>query len=69
MWEVAIFKPEAQSREYLWNKEKRTTHQFQCILVSTDDPTQYLLGNSHGWGVNEAKIKGLADKFSQGLVF
>ena len=69
VWEVAIFKPEAQSREYLWNKEKRTTHQFQCILVSTDDPTQYLLGNSHGRGVNEAKIKALADKFRQGLVF
>ena len=69
VWQVAIFKPEAQTREYLWQGEKRTSHAFQCMLVSTADPTQYVLGNSHGKGVNAEKIKEMASKFKPGLVF
>ena len=69
VWEVAVFKPEAQAREYLWNAEKRTSHHFRCMLVSTADPTQYLLGDSHGRGVNAEKIKLLAERFRPGLVF
>ena len=69
MFEVAIFKPAAESREYVWQKEKRTSHQFQCMLVSTADPTVYMLADSHGRGVTAATVKALAEKFKPGLVF
>ena len=68
-WEVAIFNPRDRTREYLWNQEKRTSYSFQCMLVSTADPTQYMLGDSHGKGMNAIKLKELKDKFRPGLVF
>ena len=68
-WEAAIFKPAATAREYLWNGEKRTSHRFQCMLVSTADPAQYVLGDSHGKGMSEEKANQLKQKFKEGLVF
>ena len=69
IWEVSIFNPTARARQYMWNQEKRTSYSFQCMLVSTADPTQYVLGDSHGKGMNETKLKQLKDKFKPGLVF
>ena len=69
IWEVSIFNPTARARQYMWNQEKRTSYNFQCMLVSTADPTQYVLGDSHGKGMNEARLKQLQDKFKLGLVF
>ena len=69
VWEVLIFNPTARTREYLWNKEKRKSYIFQCMLVSTADPTQYVLGDSHGRGMNETKLAQLKERFKAGLVF
>ena len=44
--EVMIFNPDARKRKYMWDKQERTSFNFQCMLVSTDDPTQYMLGSS-----------------------
>ena len=68
-WEVAVFKPVGTAREYLWDGMKRTSHRFQCMLVSTADPTQYVLGDSHGKGMSEEKRNQLEAKFKEGLVF
>ena len=48
LWEVLIFAPDAQEREYNYQKQKRTAYNFRCLLVSTQDPTQYVLGESRG---------------------
>ena len=68
-WEVLIFNPTARTREYLWDGKKRTSYHFQCMLVSTADPTVYVLGDSHGKGMSAATLKNMADKFKPGLVF
>ena len=68
-WEVIIFNPTARAREYLWNQDRRTSYSFQSMLVSTADPTQYVLGDSHGKGMNTVKLNELKDKFKPGLVF
>ena len=68
-WEVVIFNPTARTREYLWQGKQRTAYNFQCMLVSTADPTLYVLGDSHGKGMTEATLKNMADKFKPGLVF
>ena len=39
LWEVLIFAPEAQVRECIYEKQKRTAYNFRCLLVSTQDPT------------------------------
>ena len=49
--EVVIFNPTARKREYMWQSQKRTSFNFQCMLVSTEDPTQYMLGDAHGKGM------------------
>ena len=67
--EVVIFNPTARKREYMWNSQKRTAYNFQCMLVSTADPTQYMLGDAHGKGMTETKLNQLKDKFKNGLVF
>ena len=69
VWEVAIFNPIARPREYVWNKQKRTSYSFQCVLVSTADPQQYMLGDSHGQGVTADKMQAMKLKFKEGLVF
>ena len=69
LWEVLIYNPTAQQREYLWEGQKRTSNCFQCILVSTADPTQYILADSHGKGITPTKLKELESKFKPGLVF
>ena len=55
-WEVVIFNPRATKRKYLYGKEERTSFSFQCMLVSTTDPSQYILGHSHGKGMTEEKL-------------
>ena len=69
LWEVMIFNPTARKRSYLYGKETRTSYNFQCMLVSTADPSQYVLGDSHGKGINAEKLKHLQEKFKPGLVF
>ena len=48
LWEVLIFAPDAQGREYIYQKKKRTAYNFRCLLVPTQDPTEYVLGESCG---------------------
>ena len=69
LWEVAIFNPIGRARKYLWGKEQRTSYSFQCMLVSTQDPKQYVLGDSHGQGMNATKLQAMTEKFQPGLVF
>ena len=67
--EVAVFNPSSQKRNYLYGNQSRTAYHFQCMLVSTEDPTQYMLGDAHGKGMNEAKLNALTNRFKAGLVF
>ena len=67
--EVLIYHPTARSREYMYQSQERTAHHFQCLLVSTSDPSQYMLGDAHGKGMTEAKLKQLKERFKPGLVF
>ena len=69
LWEVLIFAPEAQERDYIYEGKKRTAYNFRCLLVSTKDPTQYVLGESRGKGMTAQVLKDMSDKFKQGLVF
>ena len=69
LWEVLVFNPIATKREYLYGKDKRTSFNFQCMLVSTADPSQYVLGDSHGKGMSAEKLKYLENTFKPGLVF
>ena len=39
LWEVLIFAPDAQEREYIYEKKKRTAYNFRCLLVPTKEPT------------------------------
>ena len=67
--EVLIWNPTDVSHTYLWGKKTRHSYGFQCLLVSTADPTQYILADSHGKGMTEAITKSLVAKFKTGLIF
>ena len=69
LWEVMIFNPTPNKRQYLYGKEQRTSFNFQCMLVSTADPSQYVLGDSHGKGMTAQKLTYLENTFKPGLVF
>ena len=69
LWEVLIFAPDAQEREYIYQGKKRTAYNFRCLLVSTKEPTQYVLGESRGKGMNPQVLKDMVGRFKQGLVF
>ena len=69
LWEVLIFAPAAQEREYIYQGKKRTAYNFRCLLVSTKEPTQYVLGESRGKGMNPQVLKDMSHRFKQGLLF
>ena len=69
LWEVLIFAPDGQEREYMFQKQKRTAYNFRCLLVSTQDPTEYALGESRGKGMDRQVLKDMSQRFKQGLVF
>ena len=69
LWEVLIFAPDAQEREYIYQKQKRTAYNFRCLLVSTQDPTAYVLGEGRGKGMNAQVLKDMSKRFKQGRVF
>ena len=69
LWGLLIFAPDAQEREYIYQKQKRTAYNFRCLLVSTQDPTAYVLGESRGKGMNAQVLKDMSQRFKQGLVF
>ena len=54
--EMMIFNPVATKREYVYGKDKRTSLYFQCVLVSTADPSQYVLGDSRGKAMTTQKL-------------
>ena len=69
LWEVLIFAPDAQECEYIYQKQKRTAYNFRCLLVSTQDPTAYVLGESRGKGMSAQVLKDMSKRFKQGLAF
>ena len=69
LWEVLIFAPETTEREYTYQGSKRTSYIFRCLLVSTKDPTQYVLGESRGKGMTPQVLGQMVERFKQGLVF
>ena len=69
LWEVLIFAPETTEREYTYQGSKRTSYIFRCLLVSTKDPTQYVLGESRGKGITPQVLREMVERFKQGLVF
>ena len=69
LWEVLIFAPDAQERDYTYEGKKKTMYNFRCTLVSTTDPTEYVLGESRGKGMNRQVLKDMSHKYKQGLVF
>ena len=69
LWEVLIFAPDAQERDYIFEGKKRTAYNFRCLLVCTKDPTEYMLGESRGKGMNPQVLKNMSQKFKPGLVF
>ena len=68
-WEVFIWNPKDTSHEYMWQEKKKHSYGMQCTLVSTKDPRQYVLADSHGKGMTAEKTKALLAKFKAGLVF
>ena len=51
LWEVMIWNPKDTTHEYLWEGKQKTSHGFQCTLISTNDPKEYVLADSHGKGM------------------
>ena len=69
LWEVMNWNPKDTTHEYLWEGKQRTSHGFQCTLISTNDPKEYVLADSHGKGMTAQITKALLAKFKPGLVF
>ena len=69
LWEVMIWNPKDTTHEYLWEGKQRTSHGFQCTLISTKDPKEYVLADSHAKGMTAQITKALLAKFKPGLVF
>ena len=69
LWEVMIWKPKDTAHSYLCEGNEKTSHGFQCTLISTQDPSQYILADSHGQGMTEQKTKALLEKIKPGFVF
>ena len=68
-WTVVVRQARVEEYEYTWQSQKRTGKTFSCVLVSTQDPTEYCMGQMRWSKRDENKFRAVQDKLSDGLAF
>ena len=67
VWKVMVWKPVDISRTYPWEGNLRKSQGIKCILISIDDPKQYILADSHGKGMTEQNTQALLKKLQHDI--
>ena len=68
-WTVVVRQARVEEYEYTWQSQKRTGKTFSCVLVSTQDPTEYCMGQMRFAKKNENTFRTIQQKISDGLAF
>ena len=68
-WTVVVRQAQADEYEYQWEGQKRSGKTFSCILVSSDDPSEYCMGQMRWTKKEENKFRSIQKQLIDGLVF
>ena len=68
-WTVVVRQARVEEYEYTWQNQKKTGKTFSCLFVSTQDPTEYCMGQMRFGKENENAFKTTQQKISDGLAF
>ena len=68
-WSVVVRQPKVESYEYLYQGQPKNGKVFSCVLVSSDDPTEYCMGQLRWSKNNDSKFLSAQKRLSDGLAF
>ena len=68
-WAVVVQQAQVDTYEYKWDDKPRTGKTFSCTFVSSQDPTEYCIGQMRWTKKEEHKFRTIQNKLSDGLAF
>ena len=68
-WAVVVRQTQVDTYEYKWDGKPRTGKTFSCTFVSSQDPTEYCIGQMRWSKKDENKFRAVQNKLSDGLAF
>ena len=68
-WDVVVQRCQADTYEYKWEGKSRTGKTFSCTFVSSQDPTEYCMGQMRWSKKDDNKFRAVQNKLSDGLAF
>ena len=68
-WAVVVQQAKVDTYEYQWQGEKRNGKTFSCTFVSSEDPTEYCMGELRWSKKGDNKFRAVQNKLSDGLAF
>ena len=68
-WTVVVRQARVEEYEYQWKDQKRSGKTFSCLLVSTQDPSEYCMGQMRFVRKHEPAFRSAQQKITDGLAF
>ena len=68
-WAVVVQQAQVDTYEYKWDDKPRTGKTFSCTFVSSQDPTEYCMGQMKWAKKDEQKFRTIQNKLSDGSAF
>ena len=68
-WSVVVQQAKVEHYEYQYQGQKKNGKVFSCVFVSSDDPTEYCMGQLRWSKNNDSKFLSAQKKLSDGLAF
>ena len=68
-WAVVVQQAQVDTYEYKWDDKPRTGKTFSCTFVSSQDPTEYCMGQMRWTKKDEHKFRTIQNKLSGGFAF
>ena len=68
-WAVVVQQAKVDEYEYQWEGKTRTGNNFSCIFVSSQDPSEYCIGQMRWNKKDENKSRSVEQKLTDGLAF
>ena len=68
-WAVVVQQAQVDTYEYTWDGKPRTGKTLSCTFVSSQDPTEYCIGQMRWSKKDETKFRAVQEKLVDGLAF
>jgi hypothetical protein len=68
-WAVVVQQAQVDTYDYNWKGQTRIGKTFSCVFVSSQDPSEYCMGQMRWTQQDDSKFRSVQNKLSDGLAF